>query len=378
MKAFNQLVEIRPATGRVRLVDLPMGAEDLCFDRDGVIYLRTDTVVARFDPTTWREVPWDYGEERDQHSYGMGARGASLIAGLTTPGHRSFNFWHLGGIDISPTGHLVVTTCNGLGMTDAPQWARGEAHFDYKGKPYTPIIYPGRQRWGEIHVWDKHGQPIYEDAVPGMGHLNGIGIDRDDNLYMLTASRRLIDGKPLDPGIQRDASGTVLKVPPRKAKVLTAGGARVPVPLTEASRPKRPRELAGYVTGWVDGAEWFYGGVGFSTPGGCVCWNSRFDLDDFNRSFAPEPLCYSVAILDSAGNLITRVGRYGNVDDGVPLKGEPAGPPARSIGGDEVALFHACYVASDTDRRLFIADAGNYRIVSVKLDYHASEQVPLK
>ena len=50
----------------------------------------------------------------------------------------------------------------------------------------------------------------------------------------------------------------------------------------------------------------------------------------------------------------------------------------RPLGGDEVGLFHACYVGADTDRRLFIADAGNGRILSVKLGYRASATVPLK
>jgi len=43
-----------------------------------------------------------------------------------------------------------------------------------------------------------------------------------------------------------------------------------------------------------------------------------------------------------------------------------------------VGLFHACYLATHTDRRLFIADAGNARILSVKLGYHATEKVELK
>jgi len=54
----------------------------------------------------------------------------------------------------------------------------------------------------------------------------------------------------------------------------------------------------------------------------------------------------------------------------------PANP--RSIGGDEVALFYACYVATHTDRRLFIADAGNARLLSVKLGYNAEEKIALK
>jgi len=38
------------------------------------------------------------------------------------------------------------------------------------------------------------------------------------------------------------------------------------------------------------------------------------------------------------------------------------------IGGDEVALCHGAYVAAHTDRRLFIADAGNQRILSAQTD----------
>lgn len=406
MKSVNQLVEISPGTGAIKLVDLPLGAEDVCFDIDGLMYIRTDPLVSRFDPVTWREVPWDYGDSYKGHSWGMGAKGANLISALTTPGHRSFNFWHQGGLDVSVKGHLVVTTCNGTEMGDAPKWKPGEAHFNYEGKRYTPAVYPGRARWGEIHIWDKQGKLIAEDVVPGMGHLNGIGIDQDDNLYMLAVSKRIIDGKIYDPGLERDASGTVLKVPAGKVKVLSTG-ARVSVPLSEEGKPKRSIDISGYTSGWVEGAEWFYGGIGFCTPGGCVCWNSRFDLDYFNRSFAPETLHYSVAVIDSTGNLIVRIGKYGNVDDGIPSaeRGGPAelgtrnselGTNAegllssslrdprsvfrvpRSIGGDEVGLFYACYVATHTDRRLFIADAGNSRIVSVKLGYHAEERVPLK
>jgi hypothetical protein len=377
MKSFNQLVEVRPGSGRVRLVDLPLGAEDLCFGVDGLIYIRTDKVVARYDPRTWREVPFDYGEKLDGHSWGMGARAASLVSALRTPGHRSHNFWHLGGIDISVRGHLVVTTCNGARPGGLRKPAGEKSRYKLEGSAYVPQIYPGRMRWGEIHVYDRHGKKVAEDAVPGMGHLNGIGIDAVDNIYMLAASRRLIGGKGFDPKLGRDVSGTLVKVGAGRARVLSSSS-RIPVPLSPASRPKRPADLRGYTTGWVKGAKWFYGGVGFCVPGGCVCWNSRFDLDYFNRSFAPEPLHYTVAVLDSEGNLITRVGNYGNVDDGKPLVAAGGPPRTNAMGGDEVALFHACYVAAHTDRRLFIADAGNARIVSVKLGYHAESVTRLR
>ncbi|MCK6472571.1 MAG: hypothetical protein L6R28_12575 [Planctomycetes bacterium] len=375
-KSVNQLVEINPENGKTKLLDLPLGSEDLCFGNDGLAYLRSDTYVGRYDARTWREVPWDYGQEEEGHSFGMGARAASFVAGLKTPGHRSHNFWHLGGIDVSLKGHLVVTTCNGKAGEDM-HMEEGRNNFKYEGKPYLPRLYPGRNKWGEIHIWDRHGTLVVEDAVPGLGHLNGIGIDDDDNLYLLAAKKRTIDGKGYDPTLKEDWSGTLLKVAAGKNKVLTAGpaGAAMPVPLPDGSQPKRPTEMRGQ---WVEGLQWIYGGVGFCTPKGCICVNTRFDLDYFNRSFAPEQVAYRVAVLDGNGNLVLRLGDYGNVDDGKPLAAEGGPPAASSIGGDEVALFHACFVASHTDRRLFIADQGNARLLSVKLGYHAEKTIPLK
>jgi hypothetical protein len=82
--------------------------------------------------------------------------------------------------------------------------------------------------------------------------------------------------------------------------------------------------------------------------------------------------------LDTAGNLILRIGRYGNVDEGKPLIINPDNKTPRSIGGDEVSLFYAPFVATHTDRRVFIADPGNGRIVSVKLNYYTEEKINLK
>jgi hypothetical protein len=130
-----------------------------------------------------------------------------------------------------------------------------------------------------------------------------------------------------------------------------------------------------------------YGGVGYAgraygcrRMGGitCACANTRFALDYFKRTFAPEFDRYKVAVLDTNGNLILRIGQYGNVDDGKPLVAAGGPPHTRSIGGDETALFYPVYLATDSDRRLFIADIGNGRIASVKLGYHKEERISLK
>ena len=179
---------------------------------------------------------------------------------------------------------------------------------------------------------------------------------------------------------------TLMKVnPKRRARIISAvGGAS---PLSEDMRPRRPYDVERSPSNyhcWVEDVEWMYGGVGFGGfnsskgGGGCACWNARFALDLFARCFATELNRFRVAVLDTNGNLILRIGKYGNVDDGRPLilKGGPRDP--RPVGGDEVALCHPSYVATHTDRRLFIADYGNYRILSVKLGYHAEQKVPLK
>jgi hypothetical protein len=131
---------------------------------------------------------------------------------------------------------------------------------------------------------------------------------------------------------------------------------------------------------YIKNAEWIFPGVGFCKPiAPCQCWNCRFAIDYFGRVFAPETVRNQVAVLDTNGNLILHVGTYGNSDDGMPLVKDMRyrTRPPRSIGGDEVALCYANYVATHSDRRLFIADGANDRILSVKLDYHCSEYVTL-
>ena len=49
-----------------------------------------------------------------------------------------------------------------------------------------------------------------------------------------------------------------------------------------------------------------------------------------------------------------------------------------SIGGDEVVLCHAAYLANHIDRHLFVADFGNARIVNVKFDCDTKERVSQK
>jgi sugar lactone lactonase YvrE len=379
-KSFNELLQIDPRTGKFRRVPLPFDAEDMCFDIKGLAYLRTDTLVMRYDSETWREVPWDYGEERPRVYFSSigGGKFGKAISGLVTPGRRPV-CWHQGGMSISPNGYLAVSCVSRAKLRARESGVKSRVGV-LEGKPYSPMLYPGRARWQEIHIWNKHGKKVYEDCIPGLTQLGGCEIDNDKNLYVLADSTRAYNGLKFI----NEMTGTLMKFVPKKGKVVSAGGGAIK--LSPSARPKRPPEVIGGSTGtaWVTGAEWMFGGsgwFGFNTArsgGGCDCWHSRFCIDYFARSFVPETDNYTVAVLDKNGNVILRVGKYGNVEDGVPLVKDREMKGYRPLGGDEVGLFHAAYVATHSDRRLFIHDAGNSRIISVKLGYRVNESVALK
>lgn len=380
VKAFKQLVEIDPGTGKAKLIDTPFNAIEGAFDVDGMIYLRTTNTIVRYVLEGWREVPFDYGEQLPQVGAGMFGRYSKSQSGLVMPAQSPVCF-HQGDFYVSPKGNIVVSCAyryTGDERKDEHpiRLDVGGGGDQLYGKPYTPKVFPGRvfsSTGACVHIWNKHGQMIHEDAVPGCPQMDGIALDRDDNIYMMATPTRVLDGQKHF----NEMSETIVKVKPKSGQVLAASQ-RAPVPLSKDAQPKQAPDLHNSTLSdaWFQGAEWFYGGVGFAgfnssnAGGGCACWFSRFTLDYFARSIAPEVEHYSVAILDANGNLITRVGRYGNVDSAGPDSLVP-------LGGDEVGLMHACYVGTHTDRRLFISDVGNGRIVSVKLGYHANASVPL-
>jgi hypothetical protein len=382
-KASNRWLSVDPDSGAYRWIDLPFNAMEGTFDLNGWVYLRNTDMVARYDLRTWREIPWDYGEARRRlgNDGGINGHTTSAVAGLKMPS-TSPVCYHQGGIAVNAKGDLVASCAyRFMGVSGGRRIADENLH---KNLAYHPQVYPGRVVSSTapcIHVWDEHGRLKYEDAIPGIQQCDGVGIDVDDNIYAMTAPTRVYEGKRYF----NHMSQTLLRARPTAAK-LVASAPRAPVPLSTDAAPDRPPDVDCTRTGtaWLEGVDWMYGGVGFAgfnmhgSGGGCACWFTRFTLDYFARSIAPEPDQYRVAIVDKAGNLIVHIGQYGNVDDGRPLilEGGPKDP--RRIGGDEVVLFHPCFVGTHTDRRVFISDYGNARIVSVQLGYHREERIALK
>lgn len=378
-KSFSIVSVVEPDTGKVRLEELPFDTEDLAFDTSGHAYLRGRNEIVRYDPVTWREVPWDYGVEAANVSFAQSGSGGpglkrapGVISGLHVP---LWRFNQQGGIYVSAKGNLAFA-CRITTQPEVRKRYQEKTAVDEPPK-YVFDLFPGRSQAGLVAVVDKYGKTLYDDALPGVGMVHGVGLDNDDNIYLMAAATDTRGGKPH----LNTATDTLLKVAPRRAKILCAktDEGRVPVPLTDDTRPQRPTDLwfANIGPCWMEGVQWAAGGVGFNgrnreAPGvGCDCWSGRFALDYLARSFAPDVTGYGVLVLDANGNRIVRVGRYANADSAGPDSALP-------LGGDEVGLFYAPYVATHTDKRLFIADTGNQRVLGVKLGYHMEKRVALK
>lgn len=375
---FDELIEINPNTNELKIIKLPFTTTDLAFDYQNNIYLRSRDVVVRYDFKTWKEVPWDYGEELSSFPVEAYGRSTSVISGLRLPSIDT-NQTHQGGMSISGKGNLIVSCVNSALHIRGEIWNRVKEAKKVESKEFTIQLYAGKLASESLHIWDKHGKILFKDVVQGLGRTDGVWLDNENQIYAMSVGHRITNGKRY----YNNRSETVMKFMPNKARFQSNSENEgfVPVILPKSEIPKISPDLHGIGDIWAEGAEWFYGGAGFAGKidgGGCCCWHANFVIDGYARSIAPIVDQYRVDIVDTSGNLIYKMGQYGNVDDGLPLDKIEGPKNPQSIGSDEVALFHACYVATDSDKRIFIVDIGNGRVVCVKVGYQQSEIVELK
>jgi hypothetical protein len=78
-----------------------------------------------------------------------------------------------------------------------------------------------------------------------------------------------------------------------------------------------------------------------------------------------------VNVVDTNGNEIGHIGRYGNADSG-------RGPDSPVKVAGDLAFSQCDYVCTETDKWLYVNDSGNHRIVRIKLGYHVEQAVALE
>jgi hypothetical protein len=249
---------------------------------------------------------------------------------------------------------------------------RGEDVYFIKRRPGISLA--GATVW----TFDRTGELRDECAVIAGRLLSGVHIDEDGYLYFLHNRPRVVDGRRY----LADRVGT-FGSPKFKASPFTGtfikGKAPIRVLLARApvrmepvpDRPADVLDTGGFADpkgnrGWVEGALWMYAGGSPIVAGGCSCPKSRFHLDWYKRSFVPEAYRHSLAVLDTNGNLIMHLGRYGNHDDAGAMK----------PGDTDIPMFMARFIGG-TDNYLVFEDWGE-RLVVLKLDYHAGETASVK
>ncbi|HUT33171.1 MAG TPA: hypothetical protein VNE39_06820 [Planctomycetota bacterium] len=369
-----------PASGWRTIDDFQVGA-------DGYLYMRTPLYLARFDPgrivsdddrdrkgydlviPATAEVPFDYGEAE---AIGWSGKAPVLRGVIKLPAQIRGNGFDMG-MGVAPNGNVLAFCQNYQDQTDRIE-SKGTTVPKLFEDRYRPVRFPGRL-WGQgglIWVWDRNGQLIGEDLIKAMhGASCGVRSDKQGNLYVGFAAWPLRDGERFLPARHTDAGpGALLKFPPAGGKIIGTWAGGVPVPLKEL--PRRPPEFECMGKLWTQGLLWSYPGMSTMTitTNTCTCPQCRFDTDLYGRSFIPESWRYSVGVCDTNGNPVLHIGRYGNPDSG-------RGPDSAVVVEGGIAFSQCDFVSTVSDRWLYVADTGNWRVVRLRLGYHVEATVPL-
>ena len=242
-----------------------------------------------------------------------------------------------------------------------------------------------------LRVYSREGKLKCLQALPGFGLSCGVRIGRRGEVYIAMELQPKGQAAPegIAAGFKWDPAtwGTLVK--------FNSVYDKYPIGTMneDKANPTHRKSVRGPMVR-LENAAWDYPGVSPLPQGGgmacCRCWKSVFDLDGFERSFVPASQTCTVNVLDANGNIVLRIGGYGNPDsrgkDSAvpdPKTGEyrprrPDDPPdlKSPLAEPDVAFAEPRFVAV-TDEAVYVHDGGNERIVRAKLGYRAEETLAL-
>ena len=376
--------------------------EQVHVDLAGRVFMRLSDGgqwLVRYDPESGKFAPMAAPEARQAAAGGYGDRakagkGPPLrfkdrpIVGVYLPANFGARTWQ----DIfcaAPNGDVYVPA----GLLDRHIAELEKAALDRPSKPAGCAF-------AVLRVYSPEGKLKCPSALPGLGGSAGVRVGRSGAVYAVLQCQP--EGQTLPDGVAADGRfhdhewGTLVKFNSR-FDAFPVG--RI-TGQWDGAKPEKVTHRYGntggsYRTGRgtpvaIENVHWYYGGVCPITMCGCTCLNSHFDLDGFERPFLPAAQTCTVNVLDSNGNLILRIGGYGNCDS----RGKPSAVVDRETGllrprrPDDPTDLHSplaepeiafCFprFTAVTDEALYVHDMENGRIVRAAIGYHAEQTVPL-
>ena len=321
--AFKGLVEMRDPKGKSFKAS---GHGELVSGKDGNLYSQVSSgTVFRF-----------HGNGK---AFPFPARSGFALGGLYQLHSRQT------GVFASRDGRIYVPT--------GYQKSRGEGR-----KPLNVI---DRTR---VVVFDADGNEISPAAVKvEQTRVAGLAADRQGNIYLgaRTAPKdqqlpAWIDGRlPADATSQTRTTyqqvATIFKFSPSGGEIRAEEDGKWITALNRGPTPADVQNALWSVRGGLVPRKW-----------GCYCETTRLDIDGYGRLFIPDTLRFSVLVVDAAGNQVSRIGGYGNMDNRGPDSAHPR--PAIAFAWPLSARVH--------DGMLVVADQLNCRLLSAALMYEAT------
>jgi hypothetical protein len=366
----------------------PLGIEQARVSWEGRVYLRTGhngIWLTEYNPRTKQPDPLP-GSVPTGNAKGSQVFKGKPYKGIHIPANGSVrSFQDVMGIALN--GDLYIPC--GIRAEDIPLLKK--AGLDY---PTRKELYRNPFRGSLLKVYSPDGTLKCLSALPGLGPSQGVCVGRDGAVYMALECQPLGVKRPEGMAKNANVSGaswaTVVKFNSRHD---TYPIGRINGRWTKdlGGKPthrwlrggfKKEKDGAGPVR--IENVAWDYPGFGLFKGNSCNCPKSNMSMDGFERLFVPALHTCTVNVLDANGNIVVRIGGYGNADSrgkDSPVIDPETGElrPRRKddpqdlespLATPEIGLAHPNFTAV-TDEALYVNDRANYRIVRAVLKYQA-------
>lgn len=375
MSEGSAVIRIDGLSGRLIGQPASRRASEACVGPDGLVYIAVESGrnIVRFDPSTGKPVPFEKGSVE----VGFMGEKVKAIRTATVGGDRNTG----DGLCVAPNGDIYVAA------SEPPSVFLGEIR---KVGQAGDINAAGKMLGGGavdvLQVFGPDGELKHVSALPGLPPASGLRVMRNGNVllngFMRGAGVRYPDG--IVPGRRTPGDwGTIICFNSALDK-FPVGAIRgtwdepLTGTATHVSMALSGKQVA------IDNMRWDYTGV--------APVESRFDLDGFDRVWLPAMHTASINVLDANGNLIVRIGRYGNADSrgadsavadpgsGLLRPRMPDDPPGLQPPQELASAPGFCWVRSVavTDEAAYIGDQGNSRVVRCRLGHVVEESIPLQ